>query len=93
MDAGDINAVLALVLWCLVAISGPIASRHTGLSRQMLAMWLAFISLATVNVLSSIGFLVPSFLEDTDVLAFWAGFFRATSIVLVAGFVWHGIRE
>ena len=91
MDAADLNAVLACVLWLLVFASGLLAMHRGRLPVPMAVMWLAFLSLATVNVISSIGSFIPS-ARVLD-LRFWAAFFRGVTIVLLVGYVWHRWHE
>ena len=90
----DINGVLAIALWALVLVAGFIAGHQRGgIPLPMLIMWLAFLSLATVNVLTSASSLVPELRSELDSLRFWAAFFRGTAIVLLVGYVWHRWRD
>ena len=93
MDPATFNFVAATVIWLLVAGSGIAVIRSGEMPMGMVIMWLAFLSLATVQFVSSAT--DPLDLRDDigiDNLRWVNAFFRGITFVLLSGYLWHRLR-
>ena len=87
METVTLNAVLSVIIFGLVLVAGLLY--RGAMPTSMTLLWLAFLALALVSVVTSAVFVLD---VSIDAARLVAGFLRGISIVLLIGVVMHRWR-
>jgi len=87
METVTLNAVLSVIIFGLVLVAGLLY--RGAMPMSMTLLWLAFLSLALVSVVTSAVFVLD---VSIDAARLVAGFLRGITIVLLIGVVMHRWR-